>query len=319
MPTPYELRHRLQAISINADQTEVDAIRRGSVVIDAGIRDDTISGALDDALVVDGTDDAPMGNEHWNIADLQLDEGVGGIREEIERRCLLLSSAYPFQLRDERLVYSPSNSGCYEFCLATCQAQSITRKPFVKFPRGFERLCAKLVERYMGVDAASVHVGWPRDDSVGRNFRTAMKKLERAPYEWIWHPEVGKPEDPAQTCVKDEGVDFVVVKRLLDDRAGWIYVLGQCACGDDWDTKWNELNESRLKKWFRTLAPIPFVRAFATPYLLADEVLRDATAQAGVTFDRARLTSLAERYLNSTEIIEVSDTLCPISSLVLAA
>ncbi|MCZ8114975.1 hypothetical protein [Silanimonas sp.] len=319
MPTPYELRHRLQAVSVNVDQTEADAIRRGSVVIDAGIRDDTISGAIEDDPVIDATDDAPTGSQSWNVADLQLDESVGGIREEIERRSRLLGPAYPFHLRSERLVYAPSTSGCYEFCLATCQAQSITKKPFVKLPRGFERLCAKLVERYMGVGATSVHVGWPRDGSVGRNFKTAMKQIERLPYEWVWQPESGKPEDPAQTCVKDEGVDFVVVKRVLDDRAGWIYLLGQCACGDDWNTKWRELDETRLRKWFRTQAPVPFMRAFATPYLLADEVMREATDQAGVVFDRARLTILAERHLSADEVVEVSENLRPISGLVLAA
>lgn len=322
MSTPYERRHHLQAVSVNVDQTEFDAIRRGSVVIDAGIRDDTISGAIEDTLVIDGTDDAPSGSESWNVTDLQLDESVGGIREEIERRSRLLGSAYPFQLdtaNSQRLVYSPSASGCYEFCLATCQAQSITKKPFVKLPRSFERLCARLVERYMGVGAKSVHVGWPRDSSVGRNFKTAMKQIERLPYEWVWQPESGKPEDPVHTCVKDEGVDFVVIKDLLDDRAGWIYVLGQCACGDDWDTKWGELNEPRLRKWFRTLPPVPFMRAFATPYLLADEVLRDATSQAGVVFDRARLTVLAERYLSDDEVSEVNSSLRPISDLVLAA
>lgn len=146
-----------------------------------------------------------------------------------------------------------------------------------------------------------------------------MKQLERRPYEWVWQPEEGFPEDPSHRVVKDEGVDFIVTKKLLDDRAGWIYVLGQCACGDDWDTKWSELSLPRLQKWFRTLAPVPVVRAFATPYLLADELLREATSQAGVVFDRVRLTILAERYLSADEVSEVSESLRPVSDLVLAA
>ena len=64
---------------------------------------------------------------------------------------------------------------------------------------------------------------------------------------------------------------------------------------------------------------MPVVRAFATPYLLADELLREATSQAGVVFDRVRLTILAERYLSADEVSEVSESLRPVSDLVLAA
>jgi len=319
MPTPYENRFRAQAISSNADQTEWDAIRRGSVVIDAGVRDDTISGAIEDIDVGDGGDDGPPGSEPWAEADLRMDAEVGGIREELERRHGLMNETYPFRLDGERLIYVQSVSGFYEFCLAICQAESITRKPFTKLPRGFERLSAKIIQYYMGTDAVSFHVGWPRDEAIGRNFKTAMKHLELIPYEWIWSPEDGKPEEPAPRNAKDEGIDFVVMKKLMDERAGRLYVLGQCACGDDWNTKWNELSEARLRKWFRTTALVPFVRAFSTPFLLADEMLREATAQAGLVFDRARLTKIVELHANAVEIAEVADHVRPMSEMVLAA
>lgn len=318
MTTVYEDRYRAQSVSTNADQTEWDAIRRSSVVIDAGVRDETISGALDDIDVGAVGDDGP-GYEPWAEADLRMDGEVGGIREELERRSGLLEGAYPFRLDGERLIYSQSASGFYEFCLAICQAQTITRSPFTRLPRGFERLSAKIVESYMGVDAESVHVGWPRDGEVGRRFKTAMKHLERAPYEWIWSPEEGKPEDPPTKYAKDEGVDFVVMKKLLDERAGRLYVLGQCACGDDWSTKWSELSWDRLRKWFRTITLVPFVRAFATPHLLVDEILREATSQAGLVFDRARLTKIVELHLNPDQITEVAAHVRPMSDLVLAA
>lgn len=318
MSTAYEMRYRAQQVAKNADQAESDAIRRTSTVIDAGIRDDTISGALDDIAVSTGGDDGP-GSEEWADTDLRMDGEVGGIREELERRQDLLGGAYPFRLQGERLLYTPGSSGLYEFCLAICLAQSITKKPYVVLPRGFERISAKLIEFYMGVDSESLHLGWPRDNGMGRKFKSAMKNLERLPYEWVWSPEDGKPEDPSTTYAKDEGIDFVVMKRLLDGRAGRLYVLGQCACGDDWDTKWSELSVDRLRKWFRTVTLVPFVRAFVTPYFLADEMLREASGQAGLVFDRARLTMIAETYLNEQQVADVAANVKPMSELVLAA
>ncbi|WP_434027038.1 hypothetical protein [[Pseudomonas] boreopolis] len=319
MPTAYEDRYAAQAASTNTDQTEWDALRQMSVVIDAGVRDDTISGALDEVDVGDASEDGPSGRAAWVEADLRLDSQVGGIREEIERRIVLLGSAYPFELSGQRLVYRASRSGFYEFCLAICRARTITTKPYTQLPRNFERLTAKLLEAYMGADAESLHVGWPRDNSVGRTFKAAMKHLERQPYEWIWSPETGKPEDPPTRYAKDEGIDFVVQKKLLDERAGRLYILGQCACGDEWPTKWSELTQDRLNKWFRTVTLVPFVRAFVTPYLLTDEMLREATSQAGLVFDRARLAKIAELHLGESQISELARHTQPMAQLVVAA
>ncbi|WP_223621426.1 hypothetical protein [Lysobacter sp. ESA13C] len=318
MTTPYEDRYRLQAASGNADQTELEAIKRGDVVIDAGVRDDTISGAIDELEVAEDGDDGPPGNEAWAENDLRLDAEVGAIREELQRRVSLLGTAYPFELSGERLIYRPSESGFYEFCLAICLAKSITRKPYTDLPRRFERATAKLVEHYMGSDSTSLHVGWPRDKAIGRRFRTAMKHLEHMPWEWTWSPEMGKPQDPDPKYTKDEGIDFVVIKRLLDDRAGRLYILAQCACGDDWKTKWTELNVDRIKKWFRNVTLVPPVRAFVTPYLLVDEMLRETTGQAGLVFDRARLTRIAEDYLEAAQRIQMAQAVRPASDLVLA-
>ena len=64
---------------------------------------------------------------------------------------------------------------------------------------------------------------------------------------------------------------------------------------------------------------MPFVKAFVTPYFLADEMLREATAQAGLVFDRARLTMIAESYLDDQQMAEVAANVKPMSDLVLAA
>lgn len=94
----------------------------------------------------------------------------------------------------------------------------------------------------------------------------------------------------------DEGADFFVWKLAPDGRrVGQLFLIGQCACGDDWRNKWSDLNLARLTKWARSQMLLDPVRAFATPFIISEGYLREATRQAGLVFDRLRLVSVAAR------------------------
>lgn len=291
----YEARHRAQRATVDADQAELVALRLGTSTADSGVYDERVAGTLS----ID-EEEAFEDRVRWQRQDVAGDTAVGGIREEIERRIRLMGSAYPFDLNGGRLRYRPSTLGFYEFCLATSRAPNITIGELVHLPRDFERVAALLVKGYLGVHSEVLHTGAPRDGDVGVRFTDAMRTLHERSKEWRWDPEEGLPDEHRMSG--DEGVDFIAWKRSLDGRPGQLFFLAQCACGGDWDTKFNDMNLPRFKKWFRPeVYPKP-IRLFATPHHVADAMLVEAQRQAGLVLDRARLALIAETIAGDPEM-----------------
>lgn len=298
MADHYTHRHQLQKVAKDADEVELKAITRGSQVFEAGISDDKISGSLQD---LEDEADLPPAVPRFQRQDLKADDTTGGIAEEIARRHRIMGGAYPFAVSKTGITYQPSVSKFYEFCLATALSPSITRDGYVCFPRQFERASSLLVEFFMGASAESLHVGAPRDDVVGTTFKKGMETLAQQTGEFNWMPEDGLPAEPV--VGGDEGVDFVVWKRMDDRRFGSLFILCQCACGGDWQTKWNDLDLARLAKWFNPMTKVKPVRAFATPFHAVDGILGDGSRRAGLFFDRARLALIAERHFQNPKWI----------------
>lgn len=308
MSSIYQSRRFDQRTSSDADQTEFAAILRETTALDSGIFDDRIAGALDDFAPLDTRAD-----EGWHRQDLELDLAVGRVQEEIERRQKLLGTHYPFELDDSKLIYKKSKTHVYEFCLATSCADTITSGEFVKLPRTFERLTAVLVCSYLGADSESLHTGWPRDRSA--KFKPTMRLLSKRSGEWLWSPQPDLPDEP--TGDKDNGVDFVTWKTSPDGRPGQLFILAQCACGDDWEGKFRDLTLERMGKWFNPMTYVPGIRAFITPFLLSDGHLLNVQREAGLAFDRARLTVVAEKSLQKNEVKKWLPQLRDLAALVI--
>lgn len=281
---PYERRHQLQRLSGDADQTELDALHTGRSIVDQGLYDEAIADAMDD-FGHDDNDDTP----EWARLDLQQDDAVGGLIEVIEQRERLLDGHYPFRRQDNALEYHPSETLVYEFCLVTA---TTTERDNPELARIFEQLATLLCRRYLGPEGRAEHIGWPRENRP--RFREVAEQLHERSGEWLWRPEPGLPEDPLPRDAKDEGLDFAAWIHNLDDRPGHLFLLGQCACGDNWPNKLTELNVERLRRWFHPACHVPATRAFCAPFHLTDQNLIDASKRAGIVFDRIRLTLLAE-------------------------
>lgn len=301
MPDRYSVRHEEQRASRDADQAEKVAMSLGSCVIDAGVRDDIIAEAIEgdefEPNMV-GLEGIPPGRETWHRLDLRVEGSVSAIHEEISRRSAFLGQGYPFRLDGNNLCYRPSASRFYEYCLSISVAPNITTGEYVRLPRSFERIVALVTRLYMGSHTKSLHTGHPRDGAFGK-WHHAMKELHRQSKEWWWTPEEGLPEEP--TVGGDCGVDFVVWKQPLDERPGAIFVIGQCACGGDWDTKLDELSIKVLESWFRPLTYVEPIRAFANPFALSDGNFQFAHKRAGWVLDRIRLSAMAEAVADDPE------------------
>ncbi|MEQ8557308.1 MAG: hypothetical protein RIB03_03235 [Henriciella sp.] len=279
-PSGFLSRNRDQRSTQDADQTELGAILNGSAAVDEGVYDERVASSLDD--FDPETSVADEGS--WEEADLRYDSAVGAVNEEIERRISLLGARYPFQLDRGSLIYTGEQYGLYEFLLAICLAPNITSGEFKELPRLFERVCAVVARTTFREPVESHHVGWPRDDRT--SFEASMRAINRVSGEWRWGPD--EEVDPA--AAKDEGVDFIVWPVPTDARKiGQIFLVGQCACGNDWVNKFDDLNIKNLSKWFNPLSIVDPIRSLATPFFVVDAVVREASRKAGFFFDRGRL------------------------------
>lgn len=274
-------------ITQGTDQVEYDAITHGSCVVDRGLYGDRISGVIDD-LEVDNV--YPNLQERWHQADIVADDAIGNMVEEIERRNSILKSAYPFKLKGGTLRYSPSHTRIYEFMLSISCSPNLVSGDFSDLPRTFERVATVLVTEYFGDYATGWHTGWPRDG--GASFQQVVGEIHRSTGEWQWNPQT----DLDPNTVRDEGCDFVIWLAPSDSRKiGSLFVLGQCACGNNWQSKYKDLKLETLQRWFHPLSLLNPVRSFAIPHYVPETALREVTRSAGLLFDRARLTSIAHK------------------------
>ena len=306
---PYSLRHQKQRSAADADQAEFLAIRNGASPPDAGIYDERVAGAMDDHEHYD-----EIGATVWQEDDLKYDDAVGMVHEEIERRRETLGSAYPFQIHHGKIEYVPNDNLIYEFLLAICNASTLTEGEYVELPRVFERLSARLIAAYLGDGARFLHTGAPRDKEIGISFKDAMNTVASETSEWEWGPDEGLPDEPKNG---DSGCDFVAWPKAPDNRPiGQLFFLGQCACGNDWNTKLNDLTVKKLGKWFNPLSIVDPVRCFTTPHHITDAMLKEASREGGYVFDRARLVSIGHACKKETVEASIKDEMKDLIELV---
>lgn len=303
MTTPFEDRHWRQKAAGDADQIEARAFQLGRAPVEVSVFDDQMAGTLDD-VELDGA-----ARTDWQSNDLRSEATVGPAIEEIERRSSLMKDAYPFRRHGGSLEYVGSASLAYEFFLSISLAPNISQEPYLHSGRKFERITTQLVHSHFGDDCVSWHLGAPRDPG-SENFKTAFSVLQHGTHDWAWYPEGELPDDGGDT--KDETVDFVVAKQMMDGRAGRLYVVGQCACGNNWFDKIQDPNVELINRWFR-LPLTNMVKAFSTPFVIADEMLKEVVrGNKGLVYDRIRLALLAESFLDDVKKAEIAGAVGPL-------
>lgn len=315
---PWECRKHDDRIARDADQAESVAVRYGSCNLESGTYDDRIADAMDDYEVMD-----PSGMTTWATEDVKFDTAVSEIALEVQRRLSLLGSAYPFQLEGNRLVYSRSRTLVYELCLAISLAPSLKESDYVRLPRIFEFVVRDVLLCFLGDGADGLRTGWPGDDLEPRptKFRDLVKLLNEATGEFFWHPDPGLPSDPTHQDVKEEGVDVVVWKPIFDRRPGKMFFFCQCACGDDWVKKFNDIDPGLIKltRWMKPVCWAAPLRLFAVPrHIPNDAYFGQVNREAGLTLDRARLTLTAEQEAHHLRLTEgITKECAPIIALVI--
>ncbi|MCR9116442.1 MAG: hypothetical protein NXI22_05750, partial [bacterium] len=265
----WENRRQDNRTADNADQTEFSAMSYGRATLDSGTLDDRIAEALDDFETTD-----PIGTEEWSNTDLRIENAVGELGLELERRKRILGKAYPFELTKGQLVYSGSKSLAYELCLAISQSPGLSGGEFKKLPVAFERLMLDLVLRFLGEGSVGRRTGWPPEGDRPARFKSLVAELHNETNEWRWSPDHGFPDDPSSQQIKDAGLDFVAWKQVQDSRVGRLFVVGQCACGNDFETKLQDIDKGLVKlgQWIKPVCFATPVRAFCTPRHIPNDI-----------------------------------------------
>jgi hypothetical protein len=277
---------------------ELDAMRGVPVTLDAGQYDEKLAGTVREAAELPESDEPS-----WEQDDTAMDSVVARDAEVLTRRSQLLNDAYPFALAPGGLAYRGSSTLVYEFCLCTSLAGNLTRGGFARIPRTFERMAGQLAAAYLGPHGRCYRLGWPPLTDRPRKLRDAIRELHLETGGWVWQALPALNNDQGPRNVKDGGIDLVVWQPFGDQRVGQLFLLGQCACGNDWPDKLRDLDpEAFSLKWLRVMSYArDVIRFIAIPRHVPDEVdWVNSCATGGLLLDRIRLTLLAIR-ASSTE------------------
>ena len=292
MSVRYRDRLQEQRICREADQAEFSAFSQGLVPIENAFADDRAAGALDDFAPLD-----PQ-LEEWVERDLISESASGAVLQEVERRSSILGSVYPFDIDGNCLSARSDSNLTYIFCLAICSTRPIRRfkGEYAVLPRVFERMATEYSGLHLGDYGRAMHTGSPQDEGGPSDYKELFEQLHEETNEWIWGPYGGVLSDEDAKDLNDNGLDFVSWLEMPDRDIGALFITGQCACGEDWHTKFHDHEWSRVARWFNPAVFVsPPQRAFCVPYTLCRGYLFDASERAGLTYDRVRFTAMAAR------------------------
>lgn len=223
-----------------------------------------------------------------------VDDALDNIWQQIEWRHSRFPRSHPVDASEGRLERTKTwrQALSYTFMLLlTCHAfyqnTRIKGNYWKETSKLFEKLVTNAVKGYLGY---AINVGAPRQDSVPRNFDNCLDYVCR-----LIRERKGL-KDPLIHWRKDAGVD-VVAWRPFDDRSGHVILLVQCAAGERWYEKMNEIDP---KRWGRLIhfAADP-VRALAFPkvYSVSSEESEsrwlDYSSSGGILLDRLRIMAFA--------------------------
>jgi len=219
------------------------------------------------------------------------DEGLEHILQQFRHRSNAVGARYPiaraglgFRARGEWEDYL-----CYSFLLFVSLNQSYGELSFRTGAREpsilFEVVTARALELFLG--GRAIRIGAPRLPPVPAGFPAALAYLADAVKEPV-RGDGGLERHGSG----DDGLDIWLMRRFQDDRTSSIFVVTQCAIGEDWGAKRSELD---LALWYRHIdwftTPL---KAFAVPFQISQDSWRETATRGGLILDRPRITQAIE-------------------------
>ncbi len=219
------------------------------------------------------------------------DEGLEYVLQQFRHRTHAVGDRYPV----ERVGLGFRTRGtwedylCYSFLLFVSLNQSYGELNFRTGAREpailFEVVTARALELFL--DGTAVRIGAPRLAPVPVGFPAALAYLAD-----VIKEQVRSDGGLERQGSGDDGLDIWLTKRFQDERASSIFILTQCAIGEDWGAKRSELD---LALWCRHIdwftQPL---KAFAVPFQINQDSWRETAARGGLILDRPRIAHALE-------------------------
>ena len=307
----WEQHHKQEKWAEEVDQLEWSASVLGTSPFEASQLDDEIADLLVEAdslaeseAVLDDQAGATIeerverkllqAEEEAERTEKKTEDLTAGMQAEAQRRSEALGEDYPFSIDGSSLSYRGGESRSHKIYME-CLKTSVAPTPEDR--EAFEHLVGRALRAYLGYDRAIIKpFGWQREAEADqpRRIRDMVTGLHKETNEWRWSPDVGFPENPPPTLVKDLGIDTFAWLPMPDKRPGKLFVVAQCATGrTNWDAKLTDVDWNRITNWIRPIPNQWSIRCFAIPFHLPNDARwLEVSGLGGLFLDRCRLTLL---------------------------
>ena len=226
--------------------------------------------------------------------DQELERIADDAFEQLGRREEYLGEQYPFTLGNSRSVLK-SNTGAvdtaYAFLAAVTSLAWKNKTAPASAASLFELLSAAALVSYLGGEdtARSYHFGFPRRTGPP-GFRDAVNDL----CQQMGEGGGCRTDRPKAADVKDAKLDLVAWIPFGDGRSNQLSVFGQCATGDKWRGKINELQPIDFcKMWLKEQPAMSPSLAFFVPRdIMEDNWPEAAIGDRRLVFDRLRIARM---------------------------
>lgn len=262
-PDPYSLADWMEIGILSSDRSSISQA-------------DLIS-ALRQASLPDCTD-------YDDIERLSLE-----VFNEIRHREKVDSYSYPFRYDREGLVRLSDQSNSRIPYLFSLVVSYCKHQPGDRGGALFEKVAKVAAKEYLAGD--SVRFGWPREE-LPASFDDAVDQLCESLGEGKKFNR-GISDKPTK---KDDKVDIVAWKNFDDGRPSKVILFGQCATGEDWDTKVAVKARQFCNHWMEEglVSPVP-MQCFFCPHRVDFKSSIKTIKDVGVFFDRLRVSYWASR------------------------
>lgn len=215
-----------------------------------------------------------------------IEQRCNAVFLELNDRSRAASSAYPFAVGPSviqiqgRLEDYPA----YFFCLCLSYA-GWDKKTGYLGARLFEDLSCLAAGAFVG--GAHTRFAYPR---TGRAVGLPTKFKEAIAQLTVSLAEGDGCRDKPSRSAKDDALDVVAWRHFPDLQPGKLLLVGQCASGDDWTDKLNDLNPvATTDEWMVSPIISPMLKAMFIPHRVRRDEWETCNRRAGLVFDRCRL------------------------------